>query len=345
MKRVTEKRTSLFRLALLALAMGALAACEEGAGSSLTQPGDQSAAQSPKPSSKAKQRDVEAPEVFEAKEAGLWDGRPSLGGIWVAHPDVTQPQRVKIVNTTNDKSTVGALFRRERALPGPKVQVSSDAAAKLGMLAGAPTQLHVIALRRETVEEPPKAKPAAAEKSEEPVEKPDQKKNETTEKPKEPTTTSTEPAAADQKSDKPTETANSENAQTNKKRKWWQKKPKDGEITETRLDPIAGAAAAIDAAETPSKSKAAAASSKPPEGRSITKPFVQIGTFKVEENAKVAAEKVRRGGLSAEVRSVSKNDKTVWRVVVGPAENRAERNEILAQVESLGFTDAYIVKD
>ncbi|MEC7965217.1 MAG: SPOR domain-containing protein, partial [Pseudomonadota bacterium] len=33
------------------------------------------------------ERDIEAPDVFQQTEAGLWDGRPSLGGVWVAHPD------------------------------------------------------------------------------------------------------------------------------------------------------------------------------------------------------------------------------------------------------------------
>ena len=97
------------------------------------------------------ERDVEAPEVFSASEAGLWDGRPSLGGVWVAHPDVTDPERVIIRNTTNNKFVVGALFRRERDIPGPRLQISSDAAEALGMLAGAPAQLNVTALRKENV--------------------------------------------------------------------------------------------------------------------------------------------------------------------------------------------------
>src|SRR5690606_8155787 len=46
---------------------------------------------------------------------------------------------------------IGALFRRERANPGPRFQVSSDAASALDMLAGAPAQLNVTALRREEV--------------------------------------------------------------------------------------------------------------------------------------------------------------------------------------------------
>jgi cell division septation protein DedD len=97
---------------------------------------------------------VEAPEVFSVTDAGLWDGRPSLGGVWVAHPDVTEPERVIIRNQSNGKFVVGALFRRERDIPGPSLQISSDAAASLGILAGAPTQLNVTALRKVEEEQP-----------------------------------------------------------------------------------------------------------------------------------------------------------------------------------------------
>lgn len=106
---------------------------------------------------KTVEKDVEAPDVFQASEAALWDGRPSLGGIWVAHPDVDEPERVMIRNPSNGKFVVGALFRREREIPGPRLQASSDAAAALGMLAGAPVKLSVTALRRETVEIPAEA--------------------------------------------------------------------------------------------------------------------------------------------------------------------------------------------
>ncbi|EIE50390.1 sporulation related protein [Citreicella sp. 357] len=108
------------------------------------------------------ERDIEAPEIFHATEAGLWDGRPSLGGVWVAHPDVTDPERVIIRNQKNGQFVIGALFRRERQSPGPRLQVSSDAAAALEMLAGSPTNLDVIALRRETVELAPEAAPENA---------------------------------------------------------------------------------------------------------------------------------------------------------------------------------------
>jgi hypothetical protein len=102
----------------------------------------------------ATERDVEAPEVFDLTDEGLWDGRPSLGGVWVAHADATDPERVMIRNTENGQFVIGALFRRERENPGPSIQVSSDAAAALDILAGAPTTLHVIALRREEAPAP-----------------------------------------------------------------------------------------------------------------------------------------------------------------------------------------------
>lgn len=107
----------------------------------------------PATSSRLVERDVEAPEVFSAEEDALWDGRPSLGGVWVAHPNVKDPERVIIRNPANGKFVIGALFRRERDNPGPKLQLSSDAAAALDVLAGAPSAVSVVALRRE--EAPP----------------------------------------------------------------------------------------------------------------------------------------------------------------------------------------------
>lgn len=94
-------------------------------------------------------RDIEAPEIFQTNDLALWDGRPSLGGVWVASPDAKDPERVILRNTANGKFVIGALFRRERDNPGPTLQISSDAAAALGLLAGAPGKISVTALRRE----------------------------------------------------------------------------------------------------------------------------------------------------------------------------------------------------
>lgn len=90
--------------------------------------------------------DTEAPEVFSVTELALWDGRPTFGGIWVAHPEVTEPERVIIRNNANGRSVSGALFRRERDTLGRRIQVSADAAAELGLVAGSPVELEVVAL-------------------------------------------------------------------------------------------------------------------------------------------------------------------------------------------------------
>lgn len=130
-----------------------VAGCTEGQDFTLFKQSSATAASAPVAGQTTKlvERDVEAPEVFSASEAGLWDGRPSLGGVWAAHPDVADPERVIIRNQANGKFVIGALFRREREIPGPRIQVSSDAAEALGMLAGQPVALNITALRREEV--------------------------------------------------------------------------------------------------------------------------------------------------------------------------------------------------
>ncbi len=252
------------------------------------------------------ERDVEAPNVFQSTESGLWDGRPSLGGVWVAHPDVTDPERVIIRNQDNGKFVIGALFRRERDNPGPALQVSSDAADALGMLAGAPANLNVTALRREEV---PQAAPPEA--------------------------TTDFSATSD--------------------------------VSATPLDPIAGAAAAIDAAETsPGPTMAPAAISQtsldPAPGTpaatpapapapaapraaasSLSKPFIQIGIFSVEANANRTADQMRAAGLIPTVTTQQAQGKPFYRVIVGPATSEAERAQLLAKVKGLGFADAYFV--
>ena len=266
---------------------------------------DEAEAATPTQTSKGTERDVEDPDVFEATEAGLWDGRPSLGGVWVAHPDVVDPERVIIRNTANDKSVVGALFRREREIPGPRLQISSDAAASLGMLAGSPSQLSVIALRRETVPEP---------------------------------------APTEQVGD-----ADGVDA--------------PAEVTETSLDPIASAAAAIDASEpapepnvdqaivaaaVPAATATAApnpAPTPPSTKSSLAKPFIQIGIFSVEENAERTAGQIRSAGMVPTVKAQSSSDKPFWRVLVGPASNKSELNQLLSKIKAEGFSDAYAVSN
>ena len=151
--------SSGFRVTGLSLSLVlALGGCMDGTG----------ATGSPTPrQGQVVERDVEAPNVFSKRDRALWDGRPSLGGVWVAHPDVRAPERVIIRNTENGRETIGALFKRERMNPGPVFQVSADAASAVGMLPGAPTGIEVVALRTEEVrpatEDAPAETPPPAE--------------------------------------------------------------------------------------------------------------------------------------------------------------------------------------
>lgn len=218
------------------------------------------------------ERDVEAPNVVNIAAPGLWDGRPTLGGVWVAHPDAKNPEKVIIRNPRNGKFVIGALFRREREFSGPSLQLSSDTADALGILAGKPTDVSVVALRRQSV----------------PVEQPD-----------------------------------AENA-------------KD-QVVEESLDPIQQTAqTAITAADA---SKPAAQPS------SLTKPYLQIGIFEVEANARGAAKGMTDKGLTASISKLTLNNKPFWRVIVGPAATAADMAKLRKTVTAAGFADAYAVKN
>lgn len=284
------------RAVAFVVALVLVSGCEEGANLAFLQPKDKPAETGSKPgqSTKLVERDVEAPEVFQVTEAGLWDGRPSLGGVWVAHSEVSDPQRVIIRNSANGKFVIGALFRREREIPGPRIQASSDAAAALGMLAGAPVELNVTALIRESI-------------------------------PDEPTQEEAAPTVLDS----------------------------GDAIAESNLDPIAGAAAAIDAAAPATSAKtaedqvvAAAATPAPkPKAKhsSLSKPYIQIGIFSVKSNAEQTANQMRSAGVVPTVFEQSSNGKPFWRVVVGPAQGKSERSTLLKKVKAAGFSDAYFV--
>jgi rare lipoprotein A len=164
-------RTTLRNIVFGLTATGLLAACVEGAGPAAS---DGAGSNVAAPEKVRVGQEIEAPEVFQATESALWDGRPSLGGTWVASPDAVDPERVVMFNPATGKSVTGALFRRERENPGPRLQLSSDAAEALGVLAGQPTEIRVVALRKQEAPEQvvaevpvtPEAEPADAEVAE-----------------------------------------------------------------------------------------------------------------------------------------------------------------------------------
>ena len=130
------------------------------------------AAEAATPVGGVEELEVEAPDVYALTAPGLWDGRPSLGGVWVAHPDATTPQRV-VIRGPGGRSVTGALFRRERESAGPAFQISSEAATALGIPPGTTADLEVVALRREARSvAPPPAPDAAADPSADPIVEP-----------------------------------------------------------------------------------------------------------------------------------------------------------------------------
>ena len=155
---ILQKHRFSIKASLSALAMAlALSGCAK-LGISL----EASSPDTPVPAGGASvEKDVERPDVFSVSEKALWDGRPSLGGVWVAYPVNIDPERVIIRNIANGKSVIGALFRRERENPGPSIQLSSDAASALGVVAGTPVEISITVLRRETIEIAPPPAPEA----------------------------------------------------------------------------------------------------------------------------------------------------------------------------------------
>ncbi|WP_417243164.1 SPOR domain-containing protein [Celeribacter sp.] len=284
------------KFALLLIGTLALTACEDGKMSgffdSVKPKASGDGASAPAATSaKLVERDVEAPDVFQVTDKGLWDGRPSLGGVWVAHSAVSDPERVIIRNTKNGKFVIGALFKREATSPGPEIQVSSDAAGALGLLAGSPVELNVTALRREEV-------------------------------------ASEAPAPQVDMLDAPED------------------------IAATPLDPIADAAAALDALDAPAVTPNAPVAAPAPKPKPATapkptsaldKPFIQIGIFSVQANANRTREMLASQGLVGTIKTGESAGKSFWRVVVGPATTAAERKTLLANVKKAGFTDAYAV--
>lgn len=376
-------RTADMRLSIGIVALAALSACEMAPSAGAppeSGPVETAAPAADTPAQRVIERDVEAPDVFQRQEAGLWDGRPSLGGVWVAHPNATDPERVVIRNNRTGATVIGALFRRERDNPGPRFQISSEAAGALGILAGAPSEISVTALRLQRVEmeiAPPAAPATAAAE-----------------------TLAVAPVAA-AATPAPTEAAPAsavavtevDPAPRRTLRDFFRGTPAQPEtaaIAETTLAPVAPVAetAATTASATqtmteltsaepeqprrrlrdffrrepapepdttpiplPETTAAAAPATPPPAAAPapapaaarIAQPFVQIGIFSVESNAENARGMMQRAGLNAEIRRGRAGENQFWRVVVGPAASTEERAGLLTRVRGLGFADAYAV--
>lgn len=253
------------------------------------------------PAPTIEERDVEAPDIFQAAEPALWDGRPTTGGIWASHPDAQEPLRVIMRNQSNGLFAIGALFPLGQTAPGARLQLSSEAAAALDIRAGQPTFVDVVALRRE------KAQSRQPDLIGEPIE----------------TETAELPAAT------PAPVA-------------------------TPLPPVPVVAPTPAPAPTPATAPTPAPTLAPtpapapsvaraPASSPLEKPYVQLGIFGVEANARAAAQTMRAAGLTPQTHEMRLNGKTFWRVIIGPAQTSAERIDLLSRATARGFADAFAV--
>ncbi|MCK4712643.1 MAG: SPOR domain-containing protein, partial [Marinosulfonomonas sp.] len=125
-----------------------------------------------------------------------------------------------------------------------------------------------------------------------------------------------------------------------------------GTIEQTTLDPIASAAAAIEAADgkttdgddaTPAPAPVVEPAGTPKPLFALAKSYVQLATFSDEAGATEAADTLRAAGMEPVVKE--QGDASGWRVLVGPAANRKQRTALAKQLKGLGFTDAHFVKE
>ncbi len=306
----------------------------------------------------AVERDVEAPEVFSKRDSALWDGRPSLGGVWIAHPDARTPERVIIRNTETGRETIGALFRRERMNPGPIFQVSADAAAAVGMLAGAPTGIEVIALRTEeistTAQGSAPLETAAVQTASAPA-------------PEQPVAAAPAPAAEAQPMQTASAVADAPEALIDLpeaeaaaprggffSRIFGRRSAPDtvtdaatietAVLADTSAAPVTDAPLRMPTPVAPQASAPAPAAPATAAASSLAQPFIQLGIFSVEANATRAQKLAADAGLSARVVKGQTQGNDFWRVTVGPATTTAEQRDFLARVKTLGFNDAYTVR-
>ena len=235
--------------------------------------------------------DVVAPQAFSITDMALWDGRPTFGGVWIAYPDIEKPERVRIRNEAAGKEVIGALYKRERDFPGPKIELSADAAAALGVIAGTPSELTIVALRRKTVEvEVPVVEPEA-------VTDPDMRvplRRPTAKATPVPTPVVVAPPVV-------------------------VPSVAPAEIQETRLPPVKPDAA-------------------------TTGTFIQVATLQSKTRSNAVLAKLKTAGLDAEIRERTAGEKTLYRIVVGPAGSPEALEIMMATVNQLGYKDAIILR-
>ena len=300
-RRQFSIRNSVIASLLSALA---LAGCEEGL----------SGATSETPAStgdtvETVEIDVTAPEAFSITDMALWDGRPTFGGVWIAYPDIEKPERVRIRNEATSKEVIGALYKRERDFPGPKIELSADAAAALGVQAGTPVELTIVALRRKTVEVVVEAeKPVMTTPLRRPVPEP-----------------TAVPAPVAEPAEEPVAVVAPE-------------VEAPAVVVPPVVEPTPTPIIATDIEETALPPASAALDTADGQGT-----YIQIATLQSKSRADAVIAKLITAGLEAEIRERQAGGKTLYRIIVGPAKSPEALEIMMGVVKELGYKDAIVL--
>lgn len=89
----------------------------------------------------------------------------------------------------------------------------------------------------------------------------------------------------------------------------------------------------------PNKSDSASIETK------LSKPFIQVGIFGVENNANKTKDQMLKLNLPVNILDFQIKGKPYWRVVAGPASSSDNRRSMLKTIKSAGFTDAYFISN
>ncbi len=252
------------------------------------------------------QTDVLAPEAFSISDTALWDGRPTFGGVWLAYPDIDTPERVRITNPDSGKTVIGALYKRERQFPGPKIELSADAANALGVIAGNPTKLTIVALRRKEVEIEVEAPVITGDANARPLRRP------ASVVPPAPLVAAAPEVAA----------AVGEAAVV--------------EAVSAVTPPLATTTPEVETTTLPPLEAEAVESS--------INVYIQVTTVQSQAHADEAVEKLQNAGLIAAVHNRTAGGKTLYRIVVGPATSPDALEIMLRTVHELDYKNAIKLK-
>ena len=89
----------------------------------------------------------------------------------------------------------------------------------------------------------------------------------------------------------------------------------------------------------PNKSDSASIETK------LSKPFIQVGIFGVENNANKTKDQMLKLNVPVNILDFQIKGKPYWRVVAGPANSSDSRRSMLKTIKSAGFTDAYFISN